>query len=81
MQEYTIYVGSDHRGFEKKQELLPILDECHVNVPAQDCGPETLDPEDDFNHAAIAFSTSIQEGHQGFGVLLCFQNYWAWIKY
>lgn len=71
MQEYTIYVGSDHRGFEKKQELLPILDECHVNVHAQDCGPETLDPEDDFNDAAIAVSTAVLEGDQGFGVLLC----------
>lgn len=71
MQEYNIYVGSDHRGFEKKRELLPILDQCHGNVHAKDCGPEKLDPEDDFNDAAIAVSSAVLGDDHSFGVLLC----------
>lgn len=71
MQEYTIYIASDHRGFAKKQDLLPILDECHVNVHAKDCGPESYNEEDDYNDAAIAVSSAVLGDERSFGILLC----------
>ncbi len=72
MQEHTIYIGSDHRGFEKKQELIELLQKCHPGmVKVQDCGPEKYDPNDDFNDAAIAVSSAVLADKHGVGVLLC----------
>ncbi len=72
MQNYTIYIGSDHRGFAKKQELIELLQKCHPGmVQVKDCGPAQLDPDDDFNDAAIAVSSAVLSDDHGFGLLLC----------
>ena len=42
MPEYTIYLGADHRGFAKKEELFPLLCGCHENVNVEDLGVVTL---------------------------------------
>lgn len=71
MPEYTLYLGSDHRGFAKKQELLDVLDGCHENVKVQDLGPESYNEEDDYNDAAIAVARAVLGNKHSFGILLC----------
>lgn len=71
MPEYKIYLGADHRGFQKKEQLFPLLNECHENVTAEDLGAETLDTEDDFNDPAIAVAQAVKSNEHSFGVLIC----------
>ncbi len=70
-EEYTIYVGADHRGFEKKNALLELIRDCHENVTIEDLGAFSLDPEDDFNDCAIAVARAVQQNSAGTGVLIC----------
>lgn len=69
--EYKIYLGADHRGFQKKEQLFPMLNECHENVSAEDLGAETLDPEDDFNDPATKVAAAVKGNENSFGVLIC----------
>ncbi len=73
MQQYTIYVGADHRGFEKKNQLIELLQGCHPGMVAvQDLGASKYDPEDDFNDPALAVARAVaQQPDQHIGVLLC----------
>ncbi len=57
--EYTIFIAADHRGFQKKEELFPLLNECHENVHAEDLGPDNYDENDDYNDAAIAVAKAV----------------------
>lgn len=41
-----IYLGSDHNGFDMKEDVFAYLVKRGVNV--EDVGPKTLDPDDDF---------------------------------
>lgn len=69
--EYRIYVGADHRGFEKKQELLKKIDGCHSHVKIIDKGAFELNPEDDYNDPAIAVASAVALHKNSYGVLLC----------
>ena len=71
MPEYTIYVGADHRGFAKKNDLIDMIRDCHENVLVEDLGAEKLDPEDDFNDVAIAVAKAVRDDKYGTGVLIC----------
>lgn len=72
MQKYTIYVGADHRGFEKKNELITLLEGCHPGmVDVRDLGAFEYDENDDFNDPALAVAKAVREDEQGFGVLVC----------
>lgn len=72
MPEYTIYIGADHRGFEKKQELIPILANCHPGmVHVKDLGPDHYDQDDDYNDAAVAVAKAMLKDEHSFGLLLC----------
>lgn len=72
MQPYTLYVGADHRGFEKKTQLIKLLENCHPGmVRVEDLGAHTLDPEDDFNDPAVAVAQAVQGNEYSFGVLVC----------
>lgn len=71
MPEYHLYIGADHRGWEKKEELLPMLSECHENVIVVDKSNEEYNPDDDFNDPAIAVATAVVGDEQSFGILLC----------
>ena len=46
LERKTILLGSDHAGFELKQELLSFLQ--RENFQVQDMGPLRFDPEDDY---------------------------------
>lgn len=71
MPEYKIYLGADHRGFQKKEELFDLIKDCHENVIVEDLGVETLDPDDDFNDPAIAVAKAVLANEHSFGVLVC----------
>lgn len=72
MQEYTIYVGADHRGFEKKAELIKLLQNCHPGmVKVEDLGAFELNPSDDFNDPAVAVAKAVARNDHSFGVLVC----------
>ncbi len=71
MPEYTIYCGSDHRGFEDKQNLLPLVKGCHPFLNVEDLGPAELDPEDDFNDITIKVAKAVLDNQPSFGVLIC----------
>lgn len=71
MPEYHIYLGADHRGFQKKEDLLPLIRDCHENVIVEDLGAESLVVDDDFNDPALAVARTVVRDQYSFGVLLC----------
>lgn len=72
MQQYTIYIGADHRGFEKKNELVNLLKDCHPGmVQVEDLGAFEYVADDDFNDPAKAVAKAVIGNEHSFGVLLC----------
>lgn len=71
MPEYRIYLGADHRGFKKKEQLFPMLNECHENVTVEDLGAMEYAEDDDFNEPAVAVARAVAKNEHAFGVLLC----------
>ena len=64
-----IYIGADHRGFEKKNELIKFLKAKNVDV--KDAGAYSYDPDDDFNDPAVTVARSVRREHDSVGILLC----------
>lgn len=65
----NIAIGSDHRGFAMKQELVAWLtSEGHHLI---DCGAESLSPEDDYPDFAIPVARLVAEGTCERGVVVC----------
>ncbi len=71
MLDYTIYFGADHRGFEKKAELIKLVQGCHDFLKVEDVWPAEYNPDDDFNDAALQVAERVLADEHGFGVLLC----------
>lgn len=71
MPEYHIYLGADHRGFAKKEELFDMLRDCHENVIVEDLGNLDYQKDDDFNDPALAVIQAVLEHDNSFGVLVC----------
>lgn len=72
MHEYTIYIGADHRGFERKNELVKLLEGCHPGmVKTEDLGAFEYVADDDFNDPAKAVSRAVLGNEYSFGVLVC----------
>lgn len=72
MHQHTIYLGADHRGYERKNELKALLEGCHPGmvevVDLSEAVPEDLD---DFNDPAIAVGKKVRDDENAVGVLLC----------
>lgn len=64
-----VFVGSDYRGFERKQELLKFLAEQNYTVV--DEGAYEYNDGDDFNDPAIAVAKSVRENNGAMGILIC----------
>ena len=63
-----IFVGSDYRGLERKNELVRFLTEQGFTVA--DLG--TYEPSPcDFNDAAVAVAKNVREDFGSFGILIC----------
>lgn len=65
--ENTIFIGSDHAGFERKAQLLPLLESWGLEV--HDLGTKSADSVDypDFAHPV---AESVEKGG-ALGILLC----------
>ncbi len=63
-----IAIGSDHAGFEYKQQIIEWLQNSSLLV--RDFGTESLESVDypDFAHPVAA---SVEQGETAFGILLC----------
>lgn len=68
MNNVTIAIGSDHAGFELKQELCKYLTEKGFQM--HDMGPESADSVDypDFAHKV---ASSVEAGNTQLGILIC----------
>ncbi len=67
----TVYLASDHRGFEQKNQILDFLRENGFDVV--DLGPETYDPDDDYPVYAQKVAESVQAGNAdgARGIVFC----------
>lgn len=63
-----VYIGSDHAGFELKAHLVTWLTE--QGHDAVDCGPEKLDPEDDYPPFCIRVGESVVGTSGSLGIVL-----------
>ena len=66
-----LFIGSDHRGFELKSRLVSDLKANESNYKIIDLGPESYDPADDYNDAAIAVAKAVAENPGSRGILIC----------
>ena len=63
----TIYIASDHAGFEMKQFLVDALSEqCDI----YDCGPETFDADDDYPKTIAPMMKKMQHDADAFGIVI-----------
>lgn len=64
-----IYLGSDHRGFELKENLKEYLKRGGVKV--EDCGADVYDQEDDYVDYAQSVAQKVSENKETKGILIC----------
>lgn len=65
-----IYLGTDHRGFELKEQIKAWLEENEYEV--EDVGNYMFDPDDDYVDYAIKVAESIEGSEESDrGILLC----------
>ena len=64
----NVAIASDHRGFEVKRRLLPILQQLgHVVIDLGPTGPDSVDYPD----FAFAVAQAVSEGRADRGILVC----------
>jgi len=64
----TIYLASDHAGFELKNILAAFLKDAGHDV--HDCGAATYDPEDDFNDYVRLSAQRVAKEPEAYGIIL-----------
>jgi ribose 5-phosphate isomerase B len=64
-----IYLGSDHGGYQLKEQVKQWLDEWDYDF--EDFGPLDLDPEDDYPDYAIPLAEKVAGEPDAIGILLC----------
>lgn len=64
----TIYLGSDHAGFDLKETIFKYLKDN--NYPVEDLSPGPPDPQDDYPDVAKKVAEKVL-ANQSLGVLLC----------
>jgi len=64
-----IFLGADHRGFKKKNQLLKFLSEKGYEV--KDEGAVVFSETDDYNDPAIAVARAVRETPKSVGILIC----------
>lgn len=66
----TIFIASDHRGFDLKNQLIEYLQEKNIRV--EDLGNFQLDPEDDHIDFAQKVAQAVLQKPEDFlGVVIC----------
>lgn len=64
-----IAIGSDHVGFELKQEIAEWLRDDGLQV--LDVGPESFDPADDYTDFARRVAENVVSQQADYGVVIC----------
>ncbi len=64
-----VYLGSDHRGFHLKADVLAYLSKRGYDV--EDVGDKELDPDDDFPQFAQAAALKVLGDDDARAILLC----------
>lgn len=64
----TIHIGSDHAGFELKNEIIRFLEQKHYEVV--DHGAYELDPEDDYPDFILPTAIAVAEDKDSRGIIL-----------
>lgn len=64
-----IYLASDHRGFDLKEQLKKRLVDEGLEII--DLGNDHLDPNDDYVDFAQKVASAVRGGEQNKGILLC----------
>lgn len=64
----TIYLGTDHAGFELKEQIKAYLKGRGLNV--QDQGAFAVDPEDDYPDYIKIVAKMVQSDHESKGIIL-----------
>ena len=65
----NVYIGSDYRGFERKNQLIKLLANTEYNII--DIGAYSYHEGDDFNDPAITVAKNVRENRDSKGVLIC----------
>ncbi len=68
MNEQTLIIGADHRGFALKQQLVAWAESKWA---VQDAGPMTLEPSDDYPDIAVAVARRVVDQPDTRGLMLC----------
>ena len=73
-----IFLASDHRGFSLKNKLAADLERASLTqstpINVVDLGPNTYNPDDDYNDPAVAVSKAVLDAgktEDAFGILIC----------
>ena len=64
-----IYLGSDHAGYELKQDVMRHLKEQEVE--SEDLGNTELDKNDDYPDYGFAIAEAIRKQFGSYGILIC----------
>ncbi len=65
----TIYIGSDHRGFELKQHIIRFLQE--KGIEAIDMGNTVYDEQDDYPDFAVEVARKVSSNSDSLGIVVC----------
>lgn len=64
-----IYIGSDHRGFNLKQNIIQFLQSQNIEV--MDCGNSIYDPDDDYTDYASEVARQVVADGNSLGIVIC----------
>jgi ribose 5-phosphate isomerase B len=65
----TIYIGSDHRGFELKQAIIQFLNTKNLQIV--DCGNTVYDSDDDYPDYASEVARKVVADTDSLGIVIC----------
>lgn len=65
----TIYIGSDHRGFYLKQEIIQFLNTKNLQIV--DCGNTVYDSDDDYPEYTSEVAKRVVEDNNSLGIVIC----------
>ncbi len=64
-----LYIGSDHGGFDLKEEIKKYLDKKKIKY--WDLGPQQINKEDDYPDYALKIAKEVSKGKGNKGILIC----------
>lgn len=64
-----IYIGSDHAGYNLKEEIKKYLSELKVDF--EDLGAKTLNPQDDYPDFAKSVAEKVAKYPESRGIMIC----------